>query len=362
MNSIWHHTQFLWHNNTVFMMSHRLYSWQHTHSIWHHILYTCDITASVSMTRHLLCLWHHTQYIWYLTWCTMTIQPQYQTSHSLYLCNYTHLIDDITPYVCMKSHPLHVGHHRHYIWHHILFWWHHTIVYMSWHPLCLWHHIRYIWCHTHCVYDYPRSISDLKPVQTAISSTIYVITPSLSKPSHLLCQTSQVAYVCLHMRYTWHHIHTLWQKPLLFMTSHALYSLHHTHYIWHLIYSVWCHIYYVCYITQWLYLWHQTLYVYAIFSLYGIMHSVMSTEPLCAFTATIPDITLNIFLTLHTMYQCYEKKCMYVITASICMTPYALHMTSHPLFMTSYHFIYDVKSSISNITSTLSDLTSTVSV
>ena len=49
--------------------SHPLYSWQHTHSLWHHILYTCDITATVSMTRHLLCLWHHLQYIWHLTWC-----------------------------------------------------------------------------------------------------------------------------------------------------------------------------------------------------------------------------------------------------------------------------------------------------
>ena len=68
-NSIWHQTHSLWHNNTVFMMSHPLYSWQHTHSIWHHIHYTYDITATVSMTRHLLWLWHHTQYIWHLTWC-----------------------------------------------------------------------------------------------------------------------------------------------------------------------------------------------------------------------------------------------------------------------------------------------------
>ena len=59
------------------------------------------------------------------------------------------------------------------------------------------------------------------------------------------------------------------------------------------------------------------------------------------------------------MYQFYEKKWMYVITASICMTPYALHMTSHPLFMTSHQFIYDVKSTISNITSIISDLTYT---
>ena len=58
------------------------------------------------------------------------------------------------------------------------------------------------------------------------------------------------------------------------------------------------------------------------------------------------------------MYQFYEKKLMYAITASICMTPYAPHMTSHPLFMKTHHFIYDVKSTMSNISSSLSDLTS----
>ena len=172
----------------------------------------------------------------------------------------------------------------------------------------------------------------------------------------------KVAYVCLHMHYTWHHIHTLWQQPLLFITSYALHSLHHMHYVGHFIYSVWCHIHYGCYITQWLYFWHQTIYVYDIFTLYGITHSVITTQPLCAFTANMPDITLSEFLTLHTMYQFYEKKWSYVITASICMTPYALHMTSYPLFMTSHHFIYDVMSTVSNITSTLSDCTSTVPV
>ena len=35
------------------------------------------------------------------------------------------------------------------------------------------------------------------------------------------------------------------------------------------------------------------------------------------------------------MYKFYEKMWIYVITASICMTPYALHMTSHPLSLTS---------------------------
>ena len=139
----------------------------------------------------------------------------------------------------------------------------------------------------------------------------------------------------------------------LFITSHALYMTSH-------LLCMMSHS--LCVLHHTMTLWHQTLYVYDIFTLYGIMHSVMTTQPWCAFTATMPDITLSVFLTWHTMYQFYEKKWMYIITASTCMTPYALHMTSNALFMTSHHFIYDVKSTISNITPTVSDLTSTVSV
>ena len=128
------------------------------------------------------------------------------------------------------------------------------------------------------------------------------------------------------------------------MTSHALYSFHDMHYIWQLIYSVWCHIHYMCYITQWPYLWHQTLYIYVLFIWYAIRHSLMTTKPLCAFPGTMSDITLNVFLTLHTMYHFFEKKWMYVITVSISMTPYSIHMTSDPLFLTSHHWSYHITS------------------
>ena len=207
----------------------------------------------------------------------------------------------MTHYVCMKSHPLHVGHQRHYLWHHILSWRHHTIVCMSWQPLSLWHHILYIWCHTHHVYDNTCSISDLKPILSAIMSSVYVITPTLSKTSHQLCKISQVAYVCHHVHYTCHYIHPLGQQPLVFMTSHALYAWHQTHYIWHVIYCVWYHIHYICDITQCLYLWHHTLYVYDMSTLYEITHSVMKTQPLCNFTATVSDITPTVSLPSHSL-------------------------------------------------------------
>ena len=136
----------------------------------------------------------------------MTTQWLYLTWYTKYLCNQTHLIDDISPYVDMKSHPLHVWHNRHFIWHHIHSCWQHTIVSMSWHKLSLWHHMYYIWGDPYCVYDYPSSISALKHVKTYISSTPYVFTPSLLKTSHLHCKISHLAYVCHHLGYTGYHV------------------------------------------------------------------------------------------------------------------------------------------------------------
>ena len=133
----------------------------------------------------------------------------------------------------------------------------------------------------------------------------------------------------------------------VFMTSPALYM------IWY-IYFVWYHIHYMCDITQWCHLWHYTLYVYDMSTLYGITHSVMTTQPLCDFTATVSDITPTESVSSHAMYQFYQTQCMHDITATICMTSYALHMTSHALFMTSHLLIYYIKSTISAITSTVS--------
>ena len=155
------------------------------------------------------------------------------------------------------------------------------------------------------MYDNTSSIFDLKPILSSVTSTVYVITPTLSKPSHQLCKMTQVAYVCHHLHYTWSHIHPLRQQPLVFMTSHALYWWHHMHYIWHVIYCVWYHIHYICDITQCLYLWHHTLYVYDISTLYGITHSVMTTQPLCKLTAMMSDITPTVSVSSEPLYQVY---------------------------------------------------------
>ena len=368
----------------------RLYLWYHIHTIHDITPSVYDMTYTLLLTSQPPLLWQDNYYVFDIILSVydisngewMTPQLLYLTWYTLYLLNQTQLIDDNTPYVRMKSHPLHAWHHRHFMLHHIHSHWKHNIVCMSWHTLCLWNHMHYIWCHKYCVYDYPSSIPGLKPVKTAISSTLYVITPSRSKISHLLCKASQVANVCHYMHYTWHHIHTLWPQSLEFMTSHALYSLNHTHYIWHLIYSIWYHIHYACYITQWLYLWHQTIYVYNIFIWSGITHSVMNTQP------CVPSQPLC--LTLHSVYFWHYRQCTNFMKRSECMssqplyiwhhmhniwhhihslwhhttlfmTSSPLYLTSHPLYLTSCPlYLWNHTHSLHDITASLCMISHTV--
>ena len=118
----------------------------------------------------------------------------------------------------------------------------------------------------------------------------------------------------------WHALYMT--SHLLCMMSHSLYVLHHTMTL-SMASSTIC----LCYIHL---IWHQT--------------QCYDHKTIVCLPSHLPDITLNVFLILHTMYQFFEKKWMYVITPSICMTPYAIHMTSHPLFITSHHWSYHITS------------------
>ena len=214
-------------------------------------------------------------------------------------------------------------------------------------------HSMYIWNHTHCMYDTIGTLYDI--TSTLADNTplfvchgthsVYDILYIIYDVTRTVCMTTLGLYL------TWNLLKLT--SLSLYMSSHTLCWRHYTCSVRHhrrhmyaiiciiedIIFTLYDNLYYLwqCYITEWPCLWHQSLYIYDIFTWYGIRHSVMTTKPLCAFPATMPDITLNVYLTLQTMYQFFEKKWMYVITASIYMTPYALHMTSHPLFMTSHH-------------------------
>ena len=261
----------------------------------------------------------------------MTIQPRYLTSHSQYLCNHTHLIDDITPYVCMKAHPLHVGNQRHYLRHHILSWWHHTIVCTSWHPLCLWDHIPYIWCHTHCVYDKPSSISDLKYILYAITSTVYVITPTLSETSHQLCKiTGGISKPsCTIYMTQYPHFKTKTLRiydvtcPLL-IKSHALYMTGHL----------------LCMISHSLYVWHHTMPVSLTSHTLLLWHiHFMWHHTQCYENTTI--------VYLHSHYVWHHTLCIFVITPSGWILSNPVYVWNHS------HYVYDIIWTTYDIISTI---------
>ena len=75
--------------------------------------------------------------------------------------------------------------------------------------------------------------------------------------------------------------------------------------------------------------------VYDISTLYGITHRVMTTLPLCNFTATMSDITSTLSLSSHPVDQFYHTQCMCETTATMCMASYALH--EHHIHNLGYH-------------------------
>ena len=135
----------------------------------------------------------------------------------------------------------------------------------------------------------------------------------------------------------------------------------------------------MCDITQHVYLWHHTLYAYDISNLYRITRSLMKTQPLCNFIATMSDFTSRVstsqpltvwyhvhymwhhihnlgphttlckrsgplYLTSLPLYLCHHKHRIDDITANI-------WMTSHPVYL--YHHIHN----ICGIVSTKYDIT-----
>ena len=174
-------------------------------------------------------------------------------------------------------------------------------------------------------------MSELKHVKTDISSTPYVIPPSHLKTSHLQCKISQVAYVCHHLGYTGHDIHSLWQ-PLLFLTSHALYSFHDTHYIWHLIYSVWCHIT-MCVTSHNDPIYGIKLYMFMLYS-----HDIASGTVLWPQNHCVPSQPLC--LTLHSMYFWHYTQCTNFLKRSECMSSQTLYVWHHMHYI--WHHIHSL--------------------
>ena len=155
------------------MTSHPLYSWHLTQSICHHLLYTCNIKDTVSITRHLIII--------------MTSYSVYMTSHMVYEWQYNHDI-----------------------WHHI-----HSIraVTRTWlmisHPMYVWNHSPCMYDTISTIYDLTTSLDDIIPLFVCLDTHyVYDIISTLYDVKHNVCMTRQVLYL------TWN---------TFYLASHLLY-------------------------------------------------------------------------------------------------------------------------------------------
>ena len=197
----------------------------------------------------------------------------------------------------------------------------------------------YQWNHTHSMYntigtlyDITSTLADNAPLFVCHGThSVYYIICITYDVIHSVFMTMQGLYL------TWNRL-KLPSHPLC-MSSHPLCRGHHTycvrHHRWHIYaiicvihgiistfydkipYYLWHHMHYVHYNTRTIYGISSTLYDVTFpmcvtshndywsmtsntlclwdIHLYGITHSVMTTQPLCAFTATMRDITLSVF-------------------------------------------------------------------
>ena len=204
--------------NPPCLCHHTHYIWHGVHCVWmcHHIHCIDDITPTVFLRSHPLKF--------------TKSYPVYMTWQQLDLCHNTHSFD-ITRYLCMTSHPLYVQHHIPHMKHHTPSFWDHTTLCMTSHALYSWHHSLYIWQYIHSI--------------CAIKTSGSIIT----------CQLSVWHY----SQYAWHHMSTLWLTPVqvwhqkeyiydiitMYMLSMLLLSWKHN-YTWHLTHYIWHHSHCIC--------------------------------------------------------------------------------------------------------------------
>ena len=172
-----------------------------------------------------------------------------------------------------------------------------------------WQHTIFV-CHgTRYVYDIICIIYDVTHTVCMTTQALYLTWNPLKLPSHPLCMslhplcrrylTSCVrphrwhmyAIICvihdiISTLYDYSHYY-LWHHSTIFFTSHTLYMTSHllcvmSHSLWVLHHTISLSV-----SSNTLCLWH--------IHLYGIMHSVMNTQPLCAFTSTMTDILFSVF-------------------------------------------------------------------
>ena len=263
--------------------------------------------------------------------------PLYTASHTLLttqqLCNLTATMSDITPTICVSSHPLDLFYQNKCMYditatlcmtsyalrvtshplfrtsHHFLYDIRSTLsdltstVYLSIHP-------PYRWYYSHYMYDLTCSVSvTSRPLYYDIIYTKYDITTLCVDDAALgICMTSFALQMTTHpvyhttRQYLWCHIHLRHDNTAPYQTSHPLYPCHHNlpsdispTFVWHhthLLCDIICTIDNITpnpYVITLLYLWHHNFYIWNHIQYVGqhIHYTWDITATICVLTPTV---------------------------------------------------------------------------
>ena len=262
----------------------------------------------------------------------MILHPLYLTSYWWYFCHLIHCIDDITRTIFMRSQPLYMStSYPLYTTTYSLYFFHHRHCICVLHPPFPWYHTLFIF--------------DIAPTIYLTSDTLYKVShPQFMTSRHIIYDITCTVFMSSVPRYLTLHPQYLCLHTPLSMISEQLYVWHHTHFIYDILCTIhnvtstlWVHPMVVTTLYP-LHSWHPKHYIQH--------HTHDHTKNLSAISHYISDTTFSV--------ACHQTQCINCVTLTLCMTLHTLCMTSHAVcmashehFITSHRYSYDITSSIS---------------
>ena len=249
----------------------------------------------------------------------MPSHPLYLTSNRRYFCYHIHSIDDITPTLFMRYHPLYMStSYPLYTKTYYLYLYHHR------HCTCV-SHTHFPWYHTLCIYDIARNIC-------LTSDTLYKVShPQFITSCHIIYDITCTAFMSSLPRYLTLHPVYLCPNPPLCMISEQLCVWQHTQFIYDILGAIYnvtstlsVHTNVVTTLRP-LHSWYHTHY---------IRHDTHdNTKVISAISPSISDTTSTVSVSSNPVYQLYYTHSLYDITHYM----YDITFSMHDITWTLYH-------------------------
>ena len=156
----------------------------------------------------------------------MTSHPLYLTSYLHYFCHHIPCMDDITPTLFMRSHPLYMStSYPLYTTTYSLYLYHHT------HYTCV-SHPHFPWYHNLCIHD-------IAPTICLKSDTIYKVShPQFMTSRHIIYDITCTVFMSSLPRYLTMHPQYLCPTTPLSRISEQLYVWLHTHFTYDILCTI----------------------------------------------------------------------------------------------------------------------------